>query len=110
MKKITLFRHPLFAVLILLNSCIHSPSKTEVTETTEAITNTNGDLNNSFVEEAPKVEMSQEQILAQEKERVLSEGWEEKEIENGQLSTCYNFAPKKRQYRQLFKSASRRWH
>jgi hypothetical protein len=101
MKKTTLFRHPLFAVLILLNSCIHSPSKTEVTETTaetettEAIATTNGDLNNSFIEEAPQIEMSQEQVLAQEKERLLSEGWEEKEIANGQLSTCYNFAPKK---------------
>lgn len=97
-----LFNSSLFlTMLILLNSCIQSPPKSDAIETNEETVTadinptSNGELNSSFIEETPQAEMSQEQILAQEKEKLLSEGWEEQEIKNGQLPTCYNFAPKR---------------
>lgn len=55
----------------------------------------NGDLNNSFVEQTSTIELSPEQKFEQEKEKLISDGWQELQIENGQLPSCYNFSPKK---------------
>jgi len=55
----------------------------------------NGDLNNTFVEQNPQLELTPEQKYEQEKERLISEGWQEQDIQNGQLPSCYNFKPKK---------------
>lgn len=70
---------------------------------------TDGDLNNTFIEdlEASKssksteqnashnTELTYEQKLQQEKEKLIAEGWEETDVNNGQLPSCYNFIPKK---------------
>jgi hypothetical protein len=68
---------------------------------------TNGDLNNTFVDDqtassTPETksstyvpELTPEQKFQQEKEKLIAEGWEETEVNNGQLPSCYNFAPKK---------------
>jgi hypothetical protein len=67
----------------------------------------NGDLNNTFVDD-PTVaskpeakpstydsELTPEQKFQQEREKLIAEGWEETEVNNGQLPSCYNFTPKK---------------
>ncbi|GAB2996807.1 hypothetical protein GCM10027284_13060 [Cyclobacterium sediminis] len=68
---------------------------------------TNGDLNNTFVDEQSAFmtpdkkesgyipELTPEQKLQQEKDKLIAIGWEEIEIDNGHLPSCYNFAPKK---------------
>jgi hypothetical protein len=66
----------------------------------------NGELNNTFIKDnssatldknAPKniPTLTTEELLQKEKERLVSNGWEQEEINNGQLSSCYNFLPKK---------------
>jgi curved DNA-binding protein CbpA len=78
-----------------------------------------GDLNNSFIDSSVNkaVEiindntsntennlkethqennnLTSEQILQQEKEKLINDGWEETTINNGQLPSCYNFKPKR---------------
>lgn len=79
----------LLLTTILLTSCnIQSDSNKENTPE-------NGELNKTFVETSPTKELTPEQIYEQEKEKLISEGWQEQGIENGQLPTCYNFKPKK---------------
>src|SRR5690606_22190015 len=58
-------------------------------------TPTNGDLTQSFVKDKREPILSPEEQLQQKKNELISEGWEEKNIENGQLPVCYNFQPKK---------------
>jgi hypothetical protein len=68
-----------------------------------------GDLTNTFFDDQQKSnssdnsqssstyvpELTPEQKLQQEKEKLIAEGWEETDISNGQLPSCYNFIPKK---------------
>lgn len=58
-----------------------------------------GDLNNTFVEEKPKSnsipKLTPEERLEQERQKLIVEGWRETEINNGLLPSCYNFTPKK---------------
>lgn len=66
-----------------------------------------GELNNTFIEDKTTstphkakestyiTELTFEQKLQQEKDRLTAEGWEETNINNGQLPTCYNFVPEK---------------
>ena len=54
----------------------------------------NGDLNNTFTEQEVDAELTPEQKLQQVKEGLIAEGWQEKDISNGQLPNCYNFKPK----------------
>ena len=79
----------LFIVIILLTSC-NDQSSTNQENTPE-----NGDLNKTFVEPSPTIELTPEQKYEQEKEKLISEGWQEQDIQNGQLPSCYNFKPKK---------------
>ena len=67
----------------------------------------NGDLNNTFVDDqsasatpdnngpAYDSELTPEQKLQQEKAKLIAEGWEESQVNNGQLPSCYNFVPRK---------------
>jgi hypothetical protein len=66
----------------------------------------NGDLNNTFINdqaissEPEKIstyvpELTPEQKLQQERDKLVAEGWEETNVKNGQLPSCYNFIPKK---------------
>jgi hypothetical protein len=70
----------------------------------------NGDLNSTFVDNKKESTSSQkksktnstyvpeqtpEQQLQQEKDKLISAGWKETEVNNGQLPSCYNFVPKK---------------
>ena len=64
-------------------------------ESNQENTRKNGDLNNTFVEQTPIAELTSEQKYEQEKERLISEGWQEQDIQNGQLPSCYNFKPQK---------------
>jgi hypothetical protein len=56
----------------------------------------NGNLDSTFNAETNKVEkiLTPEEAFELEKERLKKEGWEENDMENGQLSKCYNFKPK----------------
>lgn len=63
-----------------------------------------GDLNNTFIESnqsgnsstntAENTVSPEEQVMQKRKE-LIAEGWEETDINNGQLPACYNFKPKK---------------
>ncbi len=79
----------LLIVLFFLESC-NIDSSSDKKNTLE-----NGDLNNSFVDNSSTIELTPDQKFEQEKEKLISEGWEERNIENGQLPSCYNFKPKK---------------
>jgi len=79
----------LLLTTILMISCNNQ------SESNQENTPENGDLNNTFVEQTPTVELTTEQKYEQEKERLISEGWQEQDIQNGQLPSCYNFKPKK---------------
>ena len=54
-----------------------------------------GDLDKTFAEETQISDLKSEQKFEQEKEKLILDGWEEKQIENGQLPACYNFIPQK---------------
>ena len=54
----------------------------------------NGDLNSTFSDNGETV-ITPEERLQQIKDSLILNGWEEKDINNGQLSSCYNFKPKK---------------
>ena len=79
----------LLLVAILLSNCSSKYSSNQEN------TPENGDLNNTFVEKAPTVELTPEQKYQKAKEKLITEGWQEQNIKNGQLSSCYNFRPKK---------------
>ena len=55
----------------------------------------NGDLNNTFNATESTPQISPEQEFQEQKDSLLSSGWEEQFIDNGQLSSCYNFTPKR---------------
>lgn len=76
-------------VLLLLASCNSNQSSDK------EITPENGDLNKSFVEQASKVELLPEEKVRHDKEKLISEGWQEQDIQNGQFPACYNFKPQK---------------
>ena len=79
----------LLLTTILMISCNNK------SESNQENTHENGDLNNTFVEQTPTVELTTEQKHEQEKERLISEGWQEQGLQNGQLPSCYNFKPEK---------------
>lgn len=54
----------------------------------------NGDLDKTFVSQETLKKQNEDKYKI-EKEKLISEGWKEEEIENGQLSSCYNFKPTK---------------
>ncbi len=58
-----------------------------------------GDLNSTFIEDKPKSlttpELTPEEKLEQERQKLIIDGWKETEINNGLLPSCYNFIPKK---------------
>jgi hypothetical protein len=54
----------------------------------------NGDLTPTFREEqTTQSVLTPEQELAQEKDRLLKEGWEVSDLSNGLMPACYNFVP-----------------
>lgn len=55
----------------------------------------NGDLNDTFIEKEIKPELTPEQRFQREKDSMISIGWQEQVNNNGQLSSCYNFKPRK---------------
>ena len=60
----------------------------------------NGDLNSSFKQDNSNPldstsQLSLEDKIQLEKNKLLSEGWQETEINNGQFPACYNFIPRK---------------
>jgi hypothetical protein len=79
----------LLFVFFILGSC-NFDSSSDIKNTPE-----NGDLNNSFVDNSSTKELTPDQKFELEKEKLISEGWQEQNIENGQLPSCYNFKPKK---------------
>ena len=82
MKSIKYF---VITFAIFFNSCSNNNSSNSYS------TPENGDLNNTFEE---KQKLTPEQKVQQEKKQLISEGWEEKGMENGLMPSCYNFKPK----------------
>ena len=84
---------PLYIFIASLLIACNNKSSNRMENTPE-----NGDLNKSFVESESspkrKAELTPEQKYEQAKEKLISEGWQEKEIPNGQFPSCYNFTPK----------------
>lgn len=66
-----------------------------------------GDLNKTFIEptppsklnleklEFPEPKLTEEQIFQRNRRDLLADGWEEKNIDNGNFPNCYNFIPRK---------------
>jgi hypothetical protein len=59
-----------------------------------------GDLNNTFIENnqsgnssanTAENTVSPEELVMQQRKKLIAEGWEETDINNGQLPECYNF-------------------
>lgn len=89
MKKINIIAPIL--ILTFLGSCTNDSNRYS-----DSRYHKNGDLDNTFKNdsvETPKV-ITPEEAIRLEKEKLLKEGWEEKEMDNGQLAKCYNFKPK----------------
>lgn len=89
-----------FLMFILVVSFIVSSPLFDNTSSIPTEQPSNGDLNETFVEnetnsESNIPEFTPEQILQKERDKLVAEGWEETVIDNGQLPACYNFAPKK---------------
>jgi hypothetical protein len=51
----------------------------------------NGDLTNTFIVNDSIIELSPAQIFQKEKDKLIADGWEDRNIPNGQLPSCYNF-------------------
>lgn len=60
----------------------------------------NGDLDSSFANAGKDTAsaFSDEAIIEREREKLISEGWSEEDLSNGQLPVCYNFKPLKGKY------------
>jgi hypothetical protein len=69
---------------IFFSGCINSNSSNQYSS------KENGDLNNTFDSNHT---LTSEQKPEQEKRQLISEGWEEKEMVNGIMPSCYNFKP-----------------
>jgi hypothetical protein len=54
----------------------------------------NGDLDNTFTEQSSEEKLATEKYL-RKKEKLISDGWQDRNNENGQFPTCYNFTPQK---------------
>lgn len=54
----------------------------------------NGDLDNTFTEQTSEEKLANEKY-SRLKEKLIDDGWQERNNDNGQFPTCYNFAPKK---------------
>ncbi|MDI9312328.1 MAG: hypothetical protein QM535_19115 [Limnohabitans sp.] len=80
----------LLVMLFSLTSCDNRTTSSEIENNPE-----NGDLNNTFTEQPPVVELTPEQKFQQEKEKLIANGWQEQDVANGQLPNCYNLKPKK---------------
>ncbi len=89
MKKINLIIQ--FLILVVLSSCGN-----DSTQYSESKYHENGDLNNSFKSDSTETSkvITPEEALKIEKEKLLKEGWQEKDMKNGQLGKCYNYKPK----------------
>jgi len=99
----------LFAiVLVLIIVAKLKPKEPYIPRTfTHSNRPSNGDLDNTFhdnqsastTSDGKKTEyvpeLTPEQKLQQEKNKLIAEGWKETEVNNGQLPSCYNFVPKK---------------
>ena len=80
------FQNLTIAILLFLSSCNSNSSSSDYS------TPDNGDLNSTFT---TNQNLDPDQKLLQEKEQLISEGWEEKGLENGLMPSCYNFEPQK---------------
>lgn len=80
----------LFAIILIaaLTSCQSKDSSVNIPNPV------NGDLTTTFTEQpSDQAPPTPEQALAEEKERLVQEGWQEGNISNGLMPSCYNFAP-----------------
>lgn len=85
----------LLLVGIVLFFIIMSPVEENNKTTQLGSTPTNGDLNKTFIDNEIKDPLTYEQEIQKAKDSLILEGWEEKDIKNGQLPVCYNFNPRK---------------
>ena len=77
-----------FFVSIVMISC-----KSENTGTVTQIPE-NGDLTSTFTDQQTTQQpLSPEELLKQEKDRLIKEGWQESSLSNGSMPSCYNFVP-----------------
>ncbi len=79
----------LFLVLIAVISC-HSNNTGSNTQIPE-----NGDLTSTFTEQqTSQTSLTPDQLLEQERNRLVKEGWKQNNLQNGLMPSCYNFSPK----------------
>ena len=91
--------HYILLTSLLILSCQNPESQAEENDYKFQ----NGDLNSTFKKEETINTSNESQFENDENERklkiqkdsLLAEGWEEKDLQNGQLPSCYNFLPQK---------------
>ncbi len=91
--------HYILLTSLLILSCQNPESQAEENDYKFQ----NGDLNSTFKKEETINTSSESQFENDESERklkiqkdsLIAEGWEETDIQNGELPSCYNFLPKK---------------
>ncbi|MDF3079115.1 MAG: hypothetical protein K0S09_3004 [Sphingobacteriaceae bacterium] len=85
----------IFVIVVLGISSLFSGSAPSSSAATATSTPQNGDLNNSFSGVNNNVDPTPEEQLNTAKNKLVAAGWEEQNVDNGQLPTCYNFKPKR---------------
>lgn len=80
--------------VILLYAIVINSSNEKSTNTPYS-TPINGDLNNTIEDTKIEPEITPKEKFLIQKDSLISDGWQELDIDNGQLSTCYNFKPQK---------------
>lgn len=85
-----------FRILFFLSFVISYSCSNDTGSYSESKYHDNGNLDNTFnADTIAKVKpLTPEEAFELEKEKLKKEGWEENDMENGQLSKCYNFKPK----------------
>lgn len=84
----------IFYINLLLISMVFISCRSNNADSTTQIPE-NGDLTSTFTEQqATETSLTPDQLLDQERNRMIKEGWQENNLQNGLMPSCYNFSPK----------------
>lgn len=97
-SKIATFNYKLLFIVLFLGLAVYigitNDFSSDESNNTSAKIN-NGDLDKSFGKpnSDSTSNLSENEIIEKEREKLLAEGWSEEDLSNGQLPICYNFKP-----------------
>ncbi len=88
------FLHTLFitfVLCVLFVSCFPERESNDDNNHNPSKSYSNGNLDETFAQKEPK--LSPEEEFKIKRDSLVKEGWEEKDLQDGQLPNCYNFRP-----------------